>query len=314
MTDPQIEGPDFSEAWDRFGRLLCEQFEATLRHKINVPQLRSAKVEKLIGALASAQKNFATIQKNREVTVRSDRGDYKFKYATLDGILSATVPALAEQGLALVQVIVHDDNGQPGLETTLYHSSGEWLRSITPMFLSGRRTKDGRDLPPSNQELGSAQSYARRYGISALLCVAADEDDDGNIADGNHVGDMRTPYKSGVPGTSGAGTDFRPAGRRPTGNMAAEAERDGTLDTTRAKGSLTPPKGKPTPAEKALDWTDKAIETLNLSAQTVESLGKYWTDNADKIGWLEANAAEQHERLLIAFDNARDAAKAKVSA
>ena len=33
--------------------------------------------------------------------------------------------------------------------------------------------------------MGSAQTYARRYGVSALLCITADEDDDGNGAGGS---------------------------------------------------------------------------------------------------------------------------------
>lgn len=280
------------------------------------PRNRSPEIAKLAAALAAAQKNFAPIPKNREVTVRSQKGDYKFKYATLDGILSATVPALAEQGLALVQTIIHDNDGNPGLETTLYHSSGEWLRNVTPMFLTGRQTQDGRTLPPSNQELGSAQSYARRYGISALLCVAADEDDDGNIADGNHIENSRdVPYKGGTPGSAGGGTDFRPpASRRGGSNWVDESRRDGTLDESRPKGTLPNGNGKKTAAEKAKQWTDNAIQTLNLSDHTAESLNGFHKDNADKIEWLEENAPKEHERFVVAYDNAHERAKGKVAA
>lgn len=42
----QTEGPDFSEAWDRIGRLLCEQFSETLR-KVEAPQLRSPEIAQL---------------------------------------------------------------------------------------------------------------------------------------------------------------------------------------------------------------------------------------------------------------------------
>jgi len=245
---------------------------------------QSRDLNELFAALAKAQGDIEGAKKD------SDNPHFKSKYADLASVWAAVRAPLAKNGLAVMQWPRTVGNGVE-VETILAHASGQYMSDV---FWVPCNKMDAHGL-------GSATTYARRFSLASILGVAPEDDDGNGAAIGAH-------------GQAGAGSDFRPAGRRPTGNMAAEAERDGTLDTTRAKGSLTPPKGKPTPAEKALDWTDKAIQTLNLSAQTVESLGKYWTDNADKIGWLEANAAEQHERLLIAFDNARDAAKAKVSA
>lgn len=291
------------------------------------PQLRSLEIAKLAGALAAAQANFSAIPKNREVTVRSQKGDYKFKYATLDGILSATVPALAEQGLALVQAIVHDDGGNPGLETTLYHSSGEWMRNITPMFLTGRQTQDGRALPPSNQELGSAQSYARRYGISALLCVAADEDDDGNIADGNHIENSRdVPYRGGGKGTSGAGRDFRPAGPRRQSSWG-EGGKQGVIDEAQRDGLMGGAKPKPlpgTPAQrttnaaaggnaiKRVEWTTASIAHIK-TLPTKEALGDWWRENKERLDIIEGALPTEYERLVVAYDAAMDAAVAQVA-
>lgn len=253
---------------------------------------------KIAAALAAAQKNFAPIPKDREVTVVTKRGSYKFRYATLDAIRSATMPALAEQQIAVVQGMIEHGRGY-AIETRLLHASGEELRNVTPMFVSGRRTDDGRELPPSNQELGSAQSYARRYGLSALLCITADEDDDGNTADGNHIEDSgeRVPY---VPRQSSAN------GRR----MAADDQH--LVDTGRAKGT-TANGSKRSAAEKAKEWTDKAIQTLNLGDATVDGLSKFWSEHTDKIEWLETHAADQHERFVTAYDNAAQAARAKVA-
>lgn len=255
---------------------------------------------KVAAALAAAQKNFAPIPKDREVTVTTKTGgSYRFKYATLDAIRSATMPALAEQGLALVQGLSEDGTA---LETLLVHSSGEWMKNSTPMIVSGR-VVDGRVIPPSNQEHGSAQSYARRYGISALLCVTADEDDDANIADGNSFEGQRVPYRPNP--KNGNGT---------TSNYVADAERDGIVDNSRQKGEMPGTPKRQTAAEKAKTWTDNAIQTLNLSAHTVDSLSKFWSDNTDKIEWLETHAPQQHERFQIAYDNAAESARAKVPA
>lgn len=277
---------------------------------------RSAVIAKLAEALATAQKNFAPIPKDREVTVHSDRGNYKFKYATLDAIRSATMPALAEQKLAIVQGMIEYGNGY-AVETKLFHSSGEWIGNVTPMFVSGRM-KDGRQYPPTNQELGSAQSYARRYGMSALLCITADEDDDGNTADGNHIeGSTRTPYKP-AKGSAGAGGDFRPDGaRRFPGTYdkkgaVADAERDGLVDTNRQKGTLPAKGGKLTPDEekaaKVKAATDKRITVLkSKSVWTRPELDQLWKDDAKWIDWMADPANEvlkEYERFTDAYAEA----------
>lgn len=318
----QSDDPRIAEAWDRVFKIFCDQTADALRKTINVPQLRSPEVAQLATALAMAQKNFAPIPKNREVTVRSSKGDYKFKYATLDGILSATVPALAEQGLALVQTIIHDGDGNPGLETTLYHSSGEWLRSITPMFLTGRE-KDGRTMPPSNQELGSAQSYARRYGLSALLCVAADEDDDGNIADGNHIeGSRDVPYRGGTKGQANGGADFRPAGPRrfqgaletpPThrngvrqasangARMAADEPESLERAGGRLKGQMI---NTPTAAANAvaqMAWIKDARKLIG-DATTKATLSDWWRQNEEQRETAAAAIPVEFDKLIVLFD------------
>jgi hypothetical protein len=266
---------------------------------------RSNDIAKLAGALALAQKAFAPIPKDREVTVTTQTGgSYKFKYATLDAIRSATMPALSEQGLALVQAMVEHGNGH-AMETTLFHSSGEWVSNVTPMLISGRRGKDGQTYPPSNQELGSAQSYARRYGLSALLCITADEDDDGNTADGNHIaGSERVAY----PKAQGGGTDFRPPGPRrfqgngPTSDWVGDAKRDGIVDETRAKGTLP---GKPNASKDAIKLVErskKAIAYFKDDATTPEAAKEYWSEREEPIAEIESAMPTEYERMLDAYN------------
>lgn len=269
---------------------------------------RSNETAKLAAALAAATKAFAPIPKDREVEVRSDRGNYKFKYATFDAIRSAMMPALAEQGLAVVQGMIERDSNSYAIETTLYHSSGEWVSNVTPMFVSGR-VKDGRTYPPTNQELGSAQSYARRYGFSALLCITPDEDDDGNTADGNHIaGSERVPFKPRAAGSAGGGTQFRPDGprRMPTSNWVGDAEKDGIVDNTRHKGALPAKNGTGTPAQNAVkraEWVKAAIDGFK-SAQTKDELQEWWKVETDRLGVIESAMPAEYERLLAAYDAA----------
>lgn len=125
----------------------------------------------LAAALAKAQSAFPAIPRDKEVTVQTKTGgSYKFKYAPLDSILSAVRQPLADNGLAVTQLIDAGD-----LVTMLMHKDGG--------ILSGRAS-----LPTVEggvQAFGSAVTYLRRYGIQAILGIAAEEDDDGNHAAGN---------------------------------------------------------------------------------------------------------------------------------
>lgn len=277
---------------------------------------QSADLAKLAEALSKAQKNFAPIPKDREVTVQTDKGKYKFKYATLDAIRTSTMPALSEQGLAVVQGMVTQGNGY-AIETRLLHSSGEWVSNVTPMFVSGR-VKDGRQYPPTNQELGSAQSYARRYGLSALLCITADEDDDGNTADGNHIDGEREPYKGGPAGSASGGTQFRPERRQmPTqssahGRQLAQQEPD-LVDHSRPKGQLPAAKGQAAPintaaaagsAVKRLEWVKASVAFLKDTSTDAQIAREWWVENKARVDVIETALPTEYERLLDAYNEA----------
>lgn len=99
---------------------------------------------------------------------------FKSRYVTLDSILDALRPVLARHGLVLFQSSI--ENQEPGLcvESKIMHTSGEWVsNSLTIPVM--QQTAHG---------IGSALTYGRRYTISALLAISADEDEDGNAAVG----------------------------------------------------------------------------------------------------------------------------------
>lgn len=126
-------------------------------------------------ALAAAQGEFGAVTRDKTVTVTmKSGGKYTFSYAPLESILHAVKPALSKNGLSLTQAMIVID-GKDFVETTLRHSSGQTISNRIPLFV-----KD--DGP---QAYGSALTYARRYGVTLLLCISADDDDDGNAAEGN---------------------------------------------------------------------------------------------------------------------------------
>ncbi len=127
--------------------------------------------DSLAAALAKAQGMFLPVGKN------SVNPHFKSKYADLASIIEATRGALSMNGLALVQGPVFI-NGRVVVVTRLLHSSGQWLESEVSL-------KAAQDTP---QAIGSAITYGRRYGLSAILNIHADEDDDGNAGSSTHGG------------------------------------------------------------------------------------------------------------------------------
>ena len=99
---------------------------------------------------------------------------FKNKYADLSSVTNAIKPALAKYGLSFVQ-ISHIADGGVCVETVILHSSGESLSC--GMFFAPATKQDA-------QGYGSAFTYARRYSLSALLGLAADDDglDTGTLA------------------------------------------------------------------------------------------------------------------------------------
>jgi hypothetical protein len=123
----------------------------------------------LIDALAKASALFGPIERNKVANVRSEKGSYSYSYASLDAIIAATKPHLAANGLVIVQSLVPPEQGKVGIETTMWHRSGQSLSfGVVFMPVAGA----------TPQALGGAITYARRYALCAALNIAAEDDDD----------------------------------------------------------------------------------------------------------------------------------------
>lgn len=133
-------------------------------------------IDQLVAALAKAQAGMKSVTRDREVEVKTDRGGYKFKYATLDAIIDHVRKPLTDNGLWFTQTLTNGGEKYK-LVTTLLHVSGQTLVSETPLLVE--RT--------GNQAFGSSLTYMRRYALSAMLGICADDDDDANAADGNTI-------------------------------------------------------------------------------------------------------------------------------
>lgn len=116
----------------------------------------------IYAALAKAQAEMTRAEKSAE------NPHFRKKYADLGAVQEACLPALHKHGFAVYQPLADDGSG---VLTILAHESGETLSCKVP-FVGGM---------PDMQKLGSAITYARRYGLMTMAGIAP-EDDDGNAA------------------------------------------------------------------------------------------------------------------------------------
>lgn len=112
-------------------------------------------------ALIKAQKEMQTPKKG------SVNPFFKNKYADLNDVLAAIVPALNNNGIVLLQPLVNID-GKNFVKTVLMHESGETFESIAEIFCNKQNDA---------QAYGSGVSYARRYSLSSICGIGSEDDD-----------------------------------------------------------------------------------------------------------------------------------------
>ena len=155
-----IETVDEQEVSDTFSEWHGEQEQkekgSTMEKTEETKELYAAMV-KAQGAMGDAKKG-------------SDNPFFKSKYSDLASVVHATKEALSDNGLAIMQLPIVSDTGA-GVKTILIHESGQSISS--DLYLPvGKRDAQG---------IGSAITYARRYGWQAICGIPSD-DDDGNAA------------------------------------------------------------------------------------------------------------------------------------
>ena len=135
---------------------------------------QSREINELATALAKAQGQI------KGATKDTTNPHFKSKYADLSSVWDACREPLSKNGLSVIQYGASNGAGYV-IRTRLMHSSGQWMEGETPCIISGRATNE-------MQALGSAITYARRYGLAAIVGVAP-EDDDGEGAAKRPSGD-----------------------------------------------------------------------------------------------------------------------------
>ena len=124
-----------------------------------------------IGAIAPAL--IKAQSQMQGITKEGRNPAFRSKYVTLDSILDTLRPILTSNGLMLTQGSTPPWGVESiTVESRIIHTSGEWISTTVTIPVT----------KPDAHGLGSALTYGRRYSVSALLAISADEDDDANGA------------------------------------------------------------------------------------------------------------------------------------
>ena len=130
-----------------------------------------ASLQKLDDALIKARDQYPKLLRNGTNPAFKSRSGDPSCYATLDDVITCVMPALTEQGVNVATANWFIE-GRPCVITTISHKSGGFRQSVFPMS------------DPSPQKIGGCMTYAQRYQICSLLGLQAEDDDDGNTAQG----------------------------------------------------------------------------------------------------------------------------------
>lgn len=217
--------------------------------------MQSEAIDMLATALSKAQATMESAAKNKR------NPHFNSRYADLASIIEAVRKPLTDNGLAFTQTIVLFPDLGLFLETTLLHTSGQWLRSEYPLAQG------------TPQQTGSSLTYARRYSLSSIAGIAADEDDDGAAATQSNGGgrpqrkrEEVTPLKAG---------DIAPHA------FTVPKLPDGTGD----------------------DWRSYAVELVTVIRASGEQSA--WLEaNKATLASMRKAAPDQHKNLLAAIHEA----------
>lgn len=218
--------------------------------------MQSEQTNELSTALAKAQ---AAMQAAKFDKVNPH---FKNKYASLAAVIDAIRKPLGDNGLSYTQATEIREGGFV-LLTTLRHASGQWVASEYPLPSAAKP-----------QELGSALTYARRYSLSAIACIAADEDDDAE-------------------------------GARTNGQVSS-APKASPIQPQTVAPPVDPATGEASPheivAKDATSYGSMVIAAVNAAKDAAEVFE--WKDkNKTKLGKLKESAPKIHERVEIAITN-----------
>ena len=103
-----------------------------------------------------------------------NKSGYGYNYVDLAEIIDNVKPILLKNSIIVIQSVGTAEGGV-SITTRLQHISGEWIQDTFALPALVQKSMN------SVQGMGASITYGRRYGISAMLGIATDEDTDGTM-------------------------------------------------------------------------------------------------------------------------------------
>lgn len=287
--------------------LTVEQRAELRNHAMATSMLRqSADMGEFYVAFLEAQSKFTVPAKNKTAQVKSDKGSYSFKYADLAAVLDSVRPQLNAAGVILMQPVVTGQNG-PRLLTRLVHAmSGQWLEMDMVLPNVGDRP----------QTWASALSYLRRYAVTAVCCLASEDDDANMVTRGNKAQIDEISHGPSVPYVKDSHIQ-NIVTRLGKMTSRAQDEADGTDIVAYFNDHDT--EFEKYRGGEVQEWLEKTIggalktawgqvpaaawvsalraETEENSAKLYETMAGKWRNALDKLGQEAAEALSEHITL-----------------
>jgi len=255
-------------------KVILEDALEEIREMAHKDPTRSKDIDQLVKALALAQAKIKAPERNREVKVTPKSGGqgYSFRYATLDHIIEIVREPLTANGLWFTQ-IMKEHEGTYILDTRLMHGSGQWIACQTPLLFDGG----------GNQQFGSALTFMRRYSLTSLLGIAAEEDDDANAADGNTINQVQ---------------DRKPVAPKPDVMEKADPISTGKF-VALPFPLMIPPKAD----ESGSDWVafGKTMMEAVKASKTSGEASEWRTVNQDALSQMESDAPKLYTNLATSM-------------
>ena len=153
-----------------------------MTEEIKTGEIKSAR-EELFSALSKAQAKIESVKKESDGF--NYGGKKKHKYADLPSVWDVIRKPLTDNGISIHQA-VKGANGDLRLVTSIHHKNGGTMTDGgVPLIL----------IKNDMQGLGSAITYARRYGLMAAVGIAAEDEDDDGARAGEDLPEDAEPTK-----------------------------------------------------------------------------------------------------------------------
>ncbi len=219
-------------------------------------------------ALAKAQAEITAVVKG------SDNDYFDSRYADYAACWETVHGPLNKNEISIFQGVSRDEHGLV-LVTQLTHKSGEWMRHGIPLLTNGKNPM---------QALGSAITYARRYGLCAATGLGQ-KDDDGNSA---HDGKSNGQAKTAAPKT-------KPKTPPSNGDTVIQLAEDGTLPVPMLADG------------KTCNWKTWAAQFAGHLNQTSPASVNDWMDkHKTHLMGLKTASETAHTYIMAQADEARE--------